>query len=82
MHLVLNWPKQSTSVTYLLPVLAGLSVWVEVEDDAAEGELMSMGCEVTAPLTDEEEDGMDDEAVSGTSASEWELLSLDTPYNT
>lgn len=62
-------------------MLAGPSVWVEVEDDGAGGELESIGCDATAPLTKEEDRGGEEED-RGTSGCEWKLLSLDTPYNT
>lgn len=39
---------QSTTLTYLGPVLVGPSVWVEVEDDGAGGELAFMGCDAAA----------------------------------
>lgn len=42
-------------------MLAGPSVWVEVEDDGAGGELESIGCEATAPLTKEEDGGGEEE---------------------
>lgn len=73
--------NESTTLTHLGPLLAGPSVWVEVEDDGAGGELVSMGCDASAPLR-EEEDGGREEEDWGTSGCEWELLSLDTPYNT
>lgn len=50
----------STTLTYLGPVLADPSVWVEVEDDGG-GEAVSMGCAATAPLTEEEDGGREEE---------------------
>lgn len=68
-------------VTYLGPVLAGPSVWVEVEDDGAGGLLVSMGCDAAAPPTEKEDGGGEGEDWD-TSVSELEGLSPDTPYNT
>lgn len=57
-----NGVIQTTTLTYLGPVLAGPSVWVEVEDDGAGGgEVVSMGCAATAPLTEEEDGGREEE---------------------
>lgn len=68
-------------LTYFGPVLGGPSVCVEVEDDGAGGGVVSMGCDAAAPLA-EDADGGREEEDWGTSDSEWELLLLDTPYNT
>lgn len=60
-------------------MLVGPPVWVE--GDGAGGELVSMGCDATAPLTEERE-GSGEEEEWRTSGCDWELLSLDTPCNT
>lgn len=70
---------QSTTLTYLDPVLAAPSVWAE--GVGAGGELVSMGCDATAPLTEERGCSREDED-SSISGCEWELVSPDTPCNT
>lgn len=44
----------SAGLGWLGPVLGGLSVCVEVEDDGAGGGVVSMGCDPVAPLAEEE----------------------------
>ena len=80
-HMLIPGIIGATALTYLGPVLAGPSVWVEVEDDGVGGELVPMGGDASAPLT-EEEDGGGDEEAWGAAGCEWELLTLDTSYNT
>lgn len=53
---------------------------MEVEDDGAGGELESVGCDATAPPTKEEDGSMEEEDWDA-SGCEWELRSLETPYN-
>lgn len=49
------------ALTYLGPVLASPSVWVEVEDDGTGGELVSMGCDAAIPPTEKEDGGREEE---------------------
>lgn len=51
----------SAGLGWLGPVVGGLSVCVEVEDDGAGEGLVSMGCDAVAHLVEEEDGNMEEE---------------------